>query len=61
MTATAEGTARLTLEILEHINGCDSDEEAIGACEILWSFIDSIKKQRLGVYWEGVEWQLPTN
>jgi hypothetical protein len=57
MTATTEGTARLTLDILDHINGCDSDEEAIGAISVLMEFLNEIKGDRTSVYWEGIDWE----
>lgn len=56
MTATAKGTAKLALEILDHINGCESDEEAAGALTLLIDFLGDVMKQRSIVYWEGLDW-----
>lgn len=56
MTATTRGTAKLVLEIIEYINGCTTDEEAIGACQVLIDFIKDVREQRSRVYWEVMDW-----
>lgn len=56
MVATTQGTARIALEILDHINGCQTDEEAVGALGLLIDFLQDVKAQRSIVYWGAVEW-----
>lgn len=57
MTTTMQGTARLVLEILEHINECATDEEAMGALYVLEQFIQDVMQQRRDVYWEAIDWR----
>lgn len=56
MQARADGTAAIALELLEFINGCATDEEAVGAIKLLIDFLEEVYKQRSRLYWEVKDW-----
>jgi len=50
MTITDEGISKIIKDILEFINGAETDLDAIAACDMLEQFISGVAQQRRQVY-----------
>ena len=57
MRAMTQGTALVALGVIDHINGAESDEEALGALNLLIDFLIDVREQRSQSYWEHMDWR----